>query len=167
MLAGRDDQGSARRVRRHVAEMRPTPRKEAYLRMNPLIAEQAQIDWAHVGSVNVAGGKRSLWLFVIVLAWSRAQWGEFVFDLSAHSLLRSLIRAAEFFGGTCARRIRKDASSAPFAGGANGFSPVAISLASSTAIVSSWSFYKPSHSIPLTRRLQGKPSAHPWIKSAR
>ena len=101
MVVGRGYQGSARTVRRHVAEMRPTPRKEAYLRMNPLIAEQAQIDWAHVGSVNVAGGKRSLWLFVIVLAWSRAQWGEFVFDLSKHSLLRSLIRAAEFFGGTC------------------------------------------------------------------
>jgi hypothetical protein len=38
---------------------------------------------------------------VIVLAWSRAQWGEFVFDLTVHSLLRSLVRAAEYFGGSC------------------------------------------------------------------
>jgi len=38
----------------------------------------------------------------MLLSWSRAMWGEFVFDLSVHSLLRSLARAAAYFGG-CAR----------------------------------------------------------------
>jgi transposase len=101
MLVQRGYRGSDRTVRRHVAEVRPRPRREAYLRVDPLIGEQAQIDWAHVGKVDVPGGRRTLWLFVIVLAWSRAQWGEFVFDLTVHSLLRSLVRAAEYFGGTC------------------------------------------------------------------
>lgn len=101
MLVQRGYRGSDRTVRRHVAEVRPRPRREAYLRVDPLIGEQAQIDWAHVGKVDVSGGRRTLWLFVIVLAWSRAQWGEFVFDLTVHSLLRSLARAAEYFGGTC------------------------------------------------------------------
>lgn len=101
MIVARGYTGSTRTVRRHLTEVRPMPKREAYLRVNPLIGEQAQIDWAHVGTVDVPGGKRSLWLFVIVLSWSRAQWGEFVFDLTSDSLLRSLVRAAEYFGGTC------------------------------------------------------------------
>ena len=101
MLAKRGYTGSQRTVRRHIKEMRPRPRREAYLRVDPLIGEQAQIDWAYVGKVPVPGGWRRLWLFIIVLAWSRAQWGEFVFDLTVHSLVRSLERAARFFGGTC------------------------------------------------------------------
>jgi hypothetical protein len=83
-----------------VAGVRPEPKKEAYLRVEPLIGEQAQVDWAHVGQVPVAGGQRALWLFVQVLSWSRAMWGEFVLDLGAHSLARSLVRAAGYFGGT-------------------------------------------------------------------
>jgi hypothetical protein len=47
----------------------------------------------------VPGGERALWLFVIVLSYSRALWGEFVFDLSVYSLCRSLVRAAKALGG--------------------------------------------------------------------
>jgi transposase len=100
MVVKRGYTGSERTVRRHVAQVRPHPQREAYLRIDPLKGEQAQIDWAHVGKVDVPGGRRSLWLFIIVLSWSRAQWGEFVFDLTAHSLIRSLGRAAQYFGGT-------------------------------------------------------------------
>jgi transposase len=101
MIVKRGYPGSQRTVRRYVAEVRPHPQREAYLRVDPLIGEQAQVDWAHVGKVDVPGGRRDLWLFVIVLSWSRAQWGEFVFDLTAHSLIRSLGRAAQYFDGTC------------------------------------------------------------------
>jgi hypothetical protein len=31
--------------------VRPTPNREAFLRLDPLIGEQAQIDWAHVGAI--------------------------------------------------------------------------------------------------------------------
>ena len=61
--------------------------------------EQAQVDWAHVGKVRVPGGERPLWAFVMVLSWSRAMWGEFVFDMTVHSLRRSLARAAAYFEG--------------------------------------------------------------------
>jgi transposase len=101
MVRARGYGGSVRTLREHVATVRPRPRREAYLRTSTLVAEQAQIDWAYVGEVPVLGGLRRLWLFVMVLSWSRAMWGEFVFDLGIHSLLRSLVRAAAAFGGTC------------------------------------------------------------------
>lgn len=100
MLRERGYKGSARTLREYVAPIRPAPRREVYLRTEPLVGEQAQIDWAFAGKLPVAGGERGLWLFVIVLSHSRALWGEFVLDLSVHSLCRSLVRAARAFGGT-------------------------------------------------------------------
>jgi len=100
MLKERGFRGSERTLRRFVMMVRPAPKREAFLRLDPLIGEQAQIDWAHVGQIPVqGGGSRSLWLFVMVLAWSRAMWGEFCFDTTVHSLLRSLVRASTYFGG--------------------------------------------------------------------
>lgn len=100
MLRARGYEGSVRTLRQYVAEVRPEPRREAFLRVESLVGEQGQVDWAHVGQVPVAGGQRALWLFVQVLSWSRGMWGEFVFDTGAHSLARSLVRAAGAFGGT-------------------------------------------------------------------
>ena len=99
MLRERGFQGGARMVRQHVATVRPAVRGRAHFKLEALIGEQAQVDWAHVGTVPVKGGTRALWLFVMVLSYSRALWGEFVLDLTAASLRRSLIRAAQYFGG--------------------------------------------------------------------
>ena len=99
MLRLRGYEGAIRTLRRHVAEVRPVPRGEVYLRSERLIGEQAQVDWAHVGSLAVTGGTRPLWVFVMLLAYSRAMWAELVFDLTVESLRRSLVRAARFFDG--------------------------------------------------------------------
>jgi transposase len=99
MLLGRGYDGSLRTLRRYVATVRPLPKSEVFLRVEPLIAEQAQIDWAHVGYLQFPGGRRALWVFVLVLSYSRAMWGEFVLDLSVHSLRRSLLRAAQYLRG--------------------------------------------------------------------
>lgn len=93
MLKARGFTGSQRTLRRYVEGVRPAPAHEAFLRLSLLVGEQAQVDWAHVGEVAVPGGSRALWLFVMVLAWSRARWAEFVLDLTAWSLVRSLTRA--------------------------------------------------------------------------
>src|SRR6202012_583307 len=74
-------------------------KSEVFLRTEPLLAEQAQIDWGYVGKIQVEGCTRQLWVFVIVLAYSRAMWAELVIDLTASSLRRSLVRACRFFGG--------------------------------------------------------------------
>lgn len=99
MLKPRGYQGSLRTLRDYVFTVRPEPKTEAYLRLELIAGEQAQIDWAHVGRVRVPGGERTLWVFVMVLSHSRALWAELVFDLSVESLCRSLTRAAGYFGG--------------------------------------------------------------------
>lgn len=100
MVKSRGYAGGVRTLREYVATVRPKPKNEAFLRLNPVIAEQGQVDWAHVGEIRVPGGARTLWIFVMSLPWSRAMWGEFVIDLTASSLARSLTRACAFFGGT-------------------------------------------------------------------
>lgn len=99
MLRERGYPGSVRSVRQFVAEVRPRPRRAPYLLTETLPGEQAQIDWAYVGKLPFVGGDRALWLFVMVLAHSRAMWAEFVLDLSSQSLCRSLVRGATAFGG--------------------------------------------------------------------
>jgi transposase len=103
MLVERGYEGSLRTLRRYVSEARPAPRHEVFLRVETLPGEQAQVDWGHVGTLAVPGGSRALWVFVILLAYSRAMWAELVIDLDAASLCRSLVRAAAFFEG-CTRQ---------------------------------------------------------------
>ena len=99
MLKERGFPGSPRTVREHVARLRPRREREAFLRTTPLIGEQGQIDWAFVQNVDVAGGKRPVWMFVIVLSWSRAMWCELCFTMDAATVARSLVRAAQAFNG--------------------------------------------------------------------
>jgi transposase len=99
MLKERGFPGSPRTVREHAARLRPRREREAFLRTTPLIGEQSQIDWAFVQNVAVAGGKRPLWMFVVVLSWSRAMWCELCFTLDASTVSRSLVRAAQAFDG--------------------------------------------------------------------
>ncbi|NJK89951.1 MAG: IS21 family transposase [Myxococcales bacterium] len=99
MILERGYAGSVRTLTRHVARVRPAPKSETFVRVERLPGEQAQVDWGHVGKIPVPGGERALWVFVMVLAYSRAIFAELVLDLTVHSLLRSLVRATEFFGG--------------------------------------------------------------------
>jgi transposase len=100
MLVERGYSGSLRTLRRYVRVSRPTPKNEAFLRVETLPGEQAQVDWAHVGALTIAGSRRPLWAFVMVLAYSRAMWAELVLDMGIDSLRRSLVRASAFFGGS-------------------------------------------------------------------
>jgi len=100
MIQPRGYRGSVRTLRRWVACVRPAPPPEVFLRLQPLAGEQAQIDWAHVGTLPVPGGERPLWVFLMVLAYSRALWAELVFELTADSLGRSLVRGTTWLQGS-------------------------------------------------------------------
>jgi transposase len=131
MIETRGYGGSVRTLRDYVATVRPKPKREAFVRLEPICGEQAQVDWAHVGKVSVAGGERTLWLFVMLLAWSRAVWAEFVLDTTVHSLLRSLVRANAYFGGSCRQWLFDNAKSIVLEryGDAVRFHPLLLDLA--------------------------------------
>ena len=99
MVRERGYAGSINTLRRFVRTARPRPRK-AFLDLETLPGEVGEVDWGHVGELKVAGGFRALWVFVMVLAHSRAIFAELVLSLDASSLWRSLMRASMYFGGS-------------------------------------------------------------------
>jgi transposase len=86
-------------LRRHVATIRPAPRSEAYLRLQTLPGEQAQVDWGHFGTIRVGNAKRPLSCFVMVLSWSRAMFARFALDQTLESFLRGHVEAFTAFDG--------------------------------------------------------------------
>ena len=131
MLRERGYSGSITTLRRYVQHARPQPRNEVFLRVETLPGEQAQVDWAHVGTMSVPGGSRPLWAFVMVLAYSRAMWAELVIDLGIESLRRSLIRASSYFGGSPRQWLFDNAKTVVIerAGDAIRFHPALLDLA--------------------------------------
>lgn len=130
MVKSRGYAGSVKTLRRHVQEVRPTPKREAFVRIETLAGEQAQVDWAYVGKFPVLSHDRALWLFVMTLPHSRGMWAEFVLDLSVYSLLRSLVRAGEYFGGHCRQWLFDNAKTVVIerSGGAVRFHPLLLEL---------------------------------------
>jgi transposase len=99
MVAERGFRGSAKIVERFVKGVRPRAASKAYLVCERLPGEQGQVDWGHVGQLSVMGGMRALWVFVMLLAYSRMRYAELVLDMTAESLRRSILRALTSFGG--------------------------------------------------------------------
>ncbi len=85
--------------RQRVAELRPRPAAEAYLRLKTLPGEQAQVDWGHFGYVQIGKAKRPLMAFVMVLSWSRQIFLRFYLNQRMASFLRGHVAAFEFFVG--------------------------------------------------------------------
>jgi transposase len=133
MVKERGYEGSPRRVRAAVAELRPRRPRVPALHVELLAGEQSQIDWAHLGKHLVDGATRDVWLFVQVLSWSRALYAEVVLDLTCAGLLRSLVRAAQWFQGTTRHWLFDNAKSVVLDRGAHGvrFHPDLLDLASS------------------------------------
>jgi len=98
MLRDRGYRGSIEQLRRVVARLRPQPH-EAFLRLQVFAGEQAQVDWAHFGSVMIGRAKRTLSCFVMTLSWSRALYLEFFFDQTMESFLRGHVNAFRSFNG--------------------------------------------------------------------
>src|SRR3989442_213690 len=99
MLRERGFAGSAVQVRRYVRTIRPAARAEAYLRLETLPGEQAQVDWGNFGAFPVGGARRILSCFVLVLSWSRAVYARFALDQPLESFLRGHVEAFTALGG--------------------------------------------------------------------
>ena len=99
MLRDRGYAGSVEQLRRVVARLRPHP-QEAFLRLQVFAGEQAQVDWAHFGTVTIGRARRALSCFVMTLSWSRALYLEFFFDQTMENFLRGHVNAFDSFRGS-------------------------------------------------------------------
>ena len=100
MLRDRGYPGSVVQLRRYVRAVRPAARAEAYLRLDTLAGEQAQVDWGTFGALAVGHARRILSCFVLVLSWSRAVYARFALDQTLESFLRGHVEAFAALGGT-------------------------------------------------------------------
>jgi transposase len=89
-------------VRDRVRDLRP-PRAPGFeVRFETPPGEQAQVDFAHfeVAFTDQPGVKRIVWLFSLVLGFSRLIWARFVVHQDLETVLRCHIAALEAIGGT-------------------------------------------------------------------
>jgi transposase len=93
MVRARGYPGSALQVQRYVRTVRPAARAEAYLRLDTLAGEQAQVDWGNFGTIRVGSTTRFLSCFALVLSWSRACYARFALDQTLESFLRGHVEA--------------------------------------------------------------------------
>jgi transposase len=82
-----------------VAQVRPPPPAKAYLRLQTLPAEQAQVDWGHFGKLRVGNRMHALSGFVMVLSYSRQVFLQFYLGQEMSLFLLGHQQAFEFFGG--------------------------------------------------------------------
>jgi transposase len=93
MAVERGFSGGPSHFRAHVAQLRPRQPTEAYLRLRTLPGEQAQMDWAHFGHIEIGRAKRPLMAFVMVLSFSRRIFLRFYLNQRMESFLHGHVAA--------------------------------------------------------------------------
>ena len=101
MLRERGYAGSESHLRKLIyqRQWRPRPRAEAFLRLRTLPGEQAQVDWAHFGRLQIGKASRQLVAFVMVLSYSRRIHLRFYLGMGMANFLDGHVGAFEAFGG--------------------------------------------------------------------
>ena len=118
--------------RQRIAEMRPRPQPEAYLRLKTLPGTEMQCDWGHFGSIQIGKATRPLMAFVMVLSWSRHIFLRFYLNQKMENFLRGHVAAFEHWNGLTKTIKYDNLRSAVLErrGDAIRFNPMLISLAS-------------------------------------
>ncbi len=99
MVRERGYEGRPDHFRAMVARHRKPKPAEAFLRRSTLRGEEAQVDWAHFGRIEIDGASRPLVAFVLVLSWSRWAFLRFGVDMRIGGFLEHHQRAFEALGG--------------------------------------------------------------------
>lgn len=86
-------------VRDYLITIRSPKSNEAFLRLETLPGEFAQVDWANVGTITIGNAKRKLSCFVMVLSYSRMIYLEFMLSQRWENFVQAHINAFDYFGG--------------------------------------------------------------------
>lgn len=106
-LERRGFEGKITIVKKRLIEIREKRESEAYVRRQFHPGEAAEVDWASCGSIEVAGRKRRVSAFVMVLCFSRMVYLEFTLSEGLEEFLRCHQNAFRFFEG-CPRKCLYD-----------------------------------------------------------
>ena len=82
----------------HVSQLNQQ-KKPAYFHIETLPGNQAQVDWGHCGTINCGIHNRKLYVFCMVLSYSRHMYIEFTVSMEMEIFLAAHIRAFRFFDG--------------------------------------------------------------------
>jgi len=82
----------------YLRQLRPRV-KNSYLPIETMPGEQAQVDWAYAGEIAVGEHKRKLYLFCMILSYSRHFYFEPTVSMKGDIFLACHINAFRFFGG--------------------------------------------------------------------
>jgi transposase len=99
MMKVRGYNGGPSHFRQKIAQLRPRPRAEAFLRLKTLPGEQSQVDWGHFGEISIGCARRPLMAFVMVLSWSRQTFLRFYLNQRMESFLHGHVTAFNALGG--------------------------------------------------------------------
>ncbi len=92
-------EGSYTILKDFVKPFRRRPESKQTVRYETEPGEQAQVDFGCCKYIGADGTTRRIWVFVMVLSWSRAMYVEFVKKTNLATFIRCHINAFEHFGG--------------------------------------------------------------------
>ncbi len=87
-------------VRRYVQSVKAKQTRLAYIRFETEPGRQAQMDWGDFQRSEPDGRTSNVYLFILLLGYSRAMYAEFVRRCTLESFMDSHIRAFHYLGGT-------------------------------------------------------------------
>ena len=90
--------GGVTTVRNYVRRIRPS-RKKAYATLSFAPGEAAQVDFGYCGYIYAGNSRRRLYVFSMVLAYSRKMYIEFIMKQNQEHFLQCHRNAFEYFGG--------------------------------------------------------------------
>ena len=86
-------------VKRHVRSVKSRKHRQAYIRFETVPGLQGQVDWADFKVIQPGVRDMTLYLFVLVLGFSRAMYAELFTRCTLQAFLEAHIRAFKYLGG--------------------------------------------------------------------
>ena len=86
-------------VKNHVRKVKQKNQRQAYLRFETIPGLQGQMDWADFQVADFKGGGFTVYLFVLVLGFSRAMFAMFVDRCTLQAFMDAHISAFHYLGG--------------------------------------------------------------------
>jgi len=132
MVKSRGYTGARDHFRSIVRSLRPLRSHEAYLRLETLPGDEAQVDWGSFGHLQVGRARRPLSAFVMVLSYSRKPFLRFFLEQRMPAFLQGHVEAFASFGGVPHHVLYDNLKSAVLErdGQAIRFNPALLALAS-------------------------------------